>query len=146
MATTAQTRTPTMLWVIGILSLLWNCFGCYDYLMTNLKNQAYLAQFNPDILAYMDKLPAWTTGFWALGVWGGLAGAVLLLMRSRYAVWLYGVSLIGAVVGLGYQMFLTKMPAAMNEGAMRFMPWVIILIAAFQLWYAWNEEKKGVLR
>jgi hypothetical protein len=135
-----------MLWVIGILSLLWNCFGCYDYLMTNLKNQAYLAQFNPDILAYMDKLPAWTTGFWALGVWGGLAGAVLLLMRSRYAVWLYGVSLIGAVVGLGYQMFLTKMPAAMNEGAMRFMPWVIILLAAFQLWYSWNEEKKGVLR
>jgi hypothetical protein len=56
------------------------------------------------------------------------------------------LSLIGAVVGLGYQMFLTKMPPAMSEGPMRFIPWVIILIAAFQLWYAAREEKKGVLR
>jgi hypothetical protein len=146
MATTAQARTPVHLWIVGVLSLLWNAFGCYDYLMTNLKSQAYLAHMNPDMIAYMDRLPAWTTGTWALGVWGGLAGAILLLIRSRYAVWLFALSLVGAVVGLGYQMFLTQMPAAMTAGAGRFIPWVIIVIAAFQLWYAWNEEKKGVLR
>jgi hypothetical protein len=146
MATTAQARTPVHLWIFGVLSLLWNCFGCYDYLMTNLKNQAYLAQFTADQLAYFDSLPAWLTAFWALGVWGGLAGSILLLIRSRYAVWLFALSVIGAVVGLGYQMFMTQMPASLKEGFMGYMPWVIILIAIALFLYARAMEKKGVLR
>jgi hypothetical protein len=146
MATTAQVRTPAHLWIVGVLALLWNCFGCYDYLMTNLKNQAYLAQFGADQLAYFDSLPGWLTAFWALGVWGGLAGALLLLARSRHAVPAFVISLIGAVVGLGYQMFMTQMPASMKTGVMGFMPWVIIIIAALLLWYAWSVGKKGILR
>ena len=145
MATTAAGRTPAHLWIVGILSLLWNAFGCFDYWMTETGNAAYLSQFPADMLAYIDSLPAWTTAFWALGVWGGLIGAILLLMRNRYAVWAYAASLVGAVVGLGYQMFMTTMPASMTEGMMGAMPWVIIAVAAFQLWYAWSEEKKGVL-
>jgi hypothetical protein len=93
----------------------------------------------------MDSLPAWLTAFWAIGVWGGLAGSILLLMRSRHTVLVFGLSLVGAIIGLGYQMFMTKMPASMKEGAMGIMPWVIILIAAFLFWYSWNSEKKGVL-
>jgi hypothetical protein len=139
-------RTPAHIWIVGIVSLLWNAFGCYDYLMTNLKNQAYLSQFTPDQLAYYDSLPSWLTAFWAIGVWGGLAGSILLLMRSRYAVWAFALSFVGAVVGLGYQMFLTEMPASMKSGAMALMPWVIIIIAAVLLWYSWNAEKKGLLR
>lgn len=145
MAASAETRVPAHLWIVGVLALLWNGFGCYDYLLTNLKNQTYLTQFSADQLAYMNSLPAWLTGSWAIGVWGGLAGSILLLMRSRYAVWMLGLSLIGAIVGLGYQMFLTKMPASMKEGMMGIMPWVIILIAAFLFWYSWNAEKKGLL-
>jgi hypothetical protein len=145
MATTAQARTPVHLWIVGILALLWNCFGCYDYLMTNLKNQAYLAQFTADQIAYMDSLPSWLTAFWALGVWGGLIGAILLLIRSRYAVWAMGASFVGALVGLGYQLAMTTMPASMKQGMMGVMPYVIILITAFLFWYAWNAEKKGLL-
>ncbi len=146
MATTAHERTPAHLWIVGLLALLWNAFGCYDYLMTETANEAYLANFPADMVAYANSLPAWTTGFWALGVWGGLIGAVLLLMRSRYSVWTFALSLIGAVVGLGYQMFLTVMPESMSGGMMGLMPWLIIAVAAFQLWYSWSEEKKGVLR
>ena len=146
MATTVQDRAPVHLWIVGILALLWNCFGCYDYLMTNLENEAYLAQFTSDQLAYFDSLPSWLTAFWALGVWGGLAGSVLLLLRSRYSVWAFALSFIGALIGLGYQMFATEMPTSLKEGVMGIMPWVIILIAAFLLWYSWSMEKKGVLR
>ena len=145
MATTADARVPAHLWIIGILSLLWNAFGCYDYVMTETGNQAYLSQFPPEMMTYVDSLPAWTTATWALGVWGGLIGAILLLMRNRYAVWAYAVSLFGAVVGLGYQMFMTEVPAVMSEGFMGVMPWVIIAVAAFQAWYSLQQDKKGVL-
>lgn len=139
-------RTPAHLWIVGIVALLWNAYGCYDYLMFNTHNAAYLANAPADALAYMDRLPAWLTAFWALGVWGGLAGSILLLMRSRYSVWAYALSAVGAVIGLGYQLFMTEMPAAMKEGAMGVIPWGIILFALFLLWYSWNSEKRGLLR
>jgi hypothetical protein len=145
MATTAQARTPVHLWIVGIVSLLWACFGCLDYTMTNLKNPSWMAQMTPDQIAYMATLPSWLTGFWALGVWGALAGSVLLLMRSRYAVWAYAVSFVGALVGLGYQMVIATMPTSMKAGAMGMMPIFIILFAAFLLWYAMNAQKKGVI-
>jgi hypothetical protein len=146
MATTAEGRTPVHLWIVGILALLFNGFGCLDYTMTNLKNPAWLANMSADQLAYMDSLPGWLTGFWAIGVWGGLAGAILLLMRSRYAVLAMALSCIGAVIGLGYQMTMTNMPASMKAGAMGIIGWAIILITIFLLWYSWSMEKKGVLR
>lgn len=146
MATTARGRTPAHLWIVGFLALLWNAFGCYDYLMTVSANAAYLGKYPADQLAYLNSLPTWLTAFWALGVWGGLVGSVLLLMRSRYSVWAYGVSLIGCVVVMGFEMFMTAMPASMTEGAMAMMPWIILIVAAFLLWYSWNEENKGVLR
>ena len=146
MATTTETKAPAHLWVVGILALVWNAFGCLDYTMTNLKNATWLAKMSADQIAYMNSLPGWLTAFWAIGVWGGLVGSILLLMRNRYAVMAFGLSLVGAVVGLGYQIFLTKMPASMKEGGMAFMPWVIILIAAALYWYASSAQKKGVLR
>ena len=139
-------RAPAHLWIVGILSLLWNAFGCYDYLMTNLRNPAYLAAFPADQLVYLDSLPSWLTAFWALGVWGGLAGALLLLARSRHAILAFAISVVGAVVGLGYQMFVTEMPASMKEGVMGLMPWAIIAIAVAQLWYSRNVGKQGLLR
>ena len=146
MATTAEGRTPAHLWIIGILALLWSAYGCYMYWMTETANQAYLAAIPADQIAYMGSLPTWTTATWALGVWGGLAGSILLLMRSRYSVWAFAVSLFGAVAGLGYQMLMTQQPASMKAGAMAAMPWVIIGLCAFLFWYARAMEKKGVLR
>ena len=145
MATTAQARTPTHLWVVGILSLLWSCFGCLDYTMTNLKNAAWMAQMSADQTAFMNSLPSWLTAFWAFGVWGALAGSVLLLMRNRYAVWAYGLSLVGAVIGLGYQVTIADMPASMKAGMMGMMPYVIILVALGLFLYARAMEKKDVL-
>ena len=146
MATIARRATPAHLWIIGFLALLWNAFGCYDYLMIVTANAAYLGAMPGDQIAYMNGLPSWLTALWAVGVWGGLVGSVLMLMRSRYSVWAFGLSLVGAVVGIGYQMLLTARPASMSQGMMGMIEYVVIIVAAFLLWYSWSEEKKGVLK
>ena len=79
-------RTPRHLWVIGIVALLWNAIGAFDYLMTQTKNAAYLSGFPPEQLAFFYGLPAWVVAAWALAVWGGVLGSVLLLLRRRLAV------------------------------------------------------------
>lgn len=146
MATSVERSTPAHLWIVGILALLWNAFGSYDYLMTETGNQAWLSQFTAEQIAYWESLPGWLTAFWAIGVWGGLAGAILLLIRSRYAVWAFALSLLGIVVSFGYQFIATDMPASMTEGAMGIMPWAIFMVGAFLLSYSWSMDDKGVLR
>ena len=151
MATTARGGAPAHLWIIGIVSLIWNAFGCYDYLMTRLRDTDYLASMMPGsdpnaILAWVDSFPIWAQFGWGLGVWGGLIGAVLLLMRNRWAVWAFALSLIGALLGLGYQLFMAPPPPGVGEAMAKIMPVVIILVAAFQYWYSRAQEKKGVLR
>ena len=89
------TATPWHLWAVGMLALLWNGFGGYDYVMTQTNNAAYLAQFTPEQRAYFDSFPMWMEAIWAIGVWGGVLGSVLLLMRSKWAFHAFVASLIG---------------------------------------------------
>ena len=145
-------KTPVHLWVVGVLALLWNSFGCYDYLMTRMRNEEYFRSMAPDadpqaMLAWVDGFPLYAQFGWGLGVWMGLAGSILLLMRHRWAVPALLLSLIGAVIGLGYQILLAPpAPPPMNEGAMTMMPYVIILIAAALYYYAHRQKQAGVLR
>jgi hypothetical protein len=144
-------RTPVHLWIVGILSLLWSCVGCYDYLMTRMRNTDYLAKMMPKVdpnamLAWIDGFPLYAQVGWALGVWMGLLGSVLLLIRSRWAIWAFGLSLLGAVLGLGYQIALAPPLAGADDTMSKVVPYIIIAIALALFLYARAQEKKAVLR
>ena len=145
-------RTPAHVWIVGVLSLLWGCFGAYDYTMTRMRNTDYIASAMPGVdpnaaLAWVDSMPMYAQIGWGLGVWAGLLGAILLLMRSRWAMWSFGVSLVGALASLGYQIALAPpMPGAGESAMMKYMPYVIIAICVALFLYARAQAAKGVLR
>ena len=149
---TAGARTPVHLWIVGGLALIWSAFGCYDYLMTRMRNTDYLAEMMPNVdpnamLAWVDSFPIYAQFGWGLGVWGGLVGALLLLIRNRWAVLAFGLSAVGAVLGLGYQILAAPpLPGAAGDPMMDIMPYVIILIAVALFLYARAMRTKGVLR
>ncbi|WP_156389193.1 hypothetical protein [Brevundimonas sp. Root1423] len=142
------TRTPWHLWLVGVLSLLWNGYGGYDSVMSITQGESYwrASGMTDAMITYYNAMPTWMYGPWIIGVWGAIAGSILLLMRSRYAVHAFALSLLGAVGSLIYGLMnpMPELPPAM--AAMAWMPWVIVAIAAFLLWYAWTMGKKGVLR
>ena len=141
-------KTPWHLWAVGVISLLWNGYGAYDYLMTNTQGEAYMrsAGMTQPMIDYFNAMPTWMYVPWALGVWGAVLGSVLLLLRNRLAVWAFAVSLLGAVVSLIYGLMnpMPELPEAL--AMMKWMPWVIVLIAALLAWYARSMANKGVLR
>ncbi|MDQ3246368.1 MAG: hypothetical protein M3Q52_05665 [Pseudomonadota bacterium] len=143
------TRTPAHLWIVGLLSLLWNAFGAYDYTMTRTRNMDYLSSMPgvdaEEMLAYIDGFPLWAEIGWGLGVWGAILGSILLLMRSRYAVWSFAVSLVGAAVSFAYQLTSTA-PAGTEDGMMAFVPWIILAIALALFLYARAMRGQRVLR
>jgi hypothetical protein len=140
------------LWIVGVLSLFWNCFGAYDYTMTRTHNLAYLKSSMPGVdpnaaLAWIDGMPMYAQIGWGLGVWFALLGSLLLLVRSRFAVWAFGISLIGALLSIGYQLVLAPpMPGASQSPAMKAIPALIIVIAVALFYYARAIEKRFLLR
>ena len=139
-------RTPAHLWIVGILALLWNCFGAYDYTMSRMRDDGLSridvpAAIPTSMLAYMDALPIYAKIGWGLGVWAALLGSVLLLMRSRYAVHAFGLSLIGSILGLGYQLA-KPMPGVTGFMASG-LPIIIIAIALALFLYARGSEKRA---
>ena len=143
-------RAPWHLWMVGVVSLLWNAFGAFDYTMSQTRNEAYLAASAEsmgitaaEMIAFIDGFPVWQHAFWALGVWGALFGSVLLLARSRYAVWSFGISLLGLATTQLYQ---AMMPRPAWAEAASGMTVVIWSIATFLLVYAVSMRNKGVLR
>jgi cell division protein FtsX len=94
----------------------------------------------------MDAFPIYAKVGWALGVWGGLLGAILLLMRSRYAVWAFAVSMLGIVLSIGWQIVAAPPLSGADSGMYKVMPYVIILLGLFLLWYSRTMEQRDVLR
>ena len=138
--------TPSHLWIVGALATLWNAFGAFDYVMTQTDNADYLAQFTDPQRVYFASFPAWMEAAWACGVWGGLAGSLLLLARSRHAVLAFALSLAGLLASTIYQYVLNKAPADMMTPAMVGMNIAIWAIAIGLLYYALRMRGRGVLR
>lgn len=142
---TTSVKAPRHFWGVAVLSLLWNAFGCLDFAMTMVRNPGYLAQFPPEMIDFIDAFPAWAIVVWALGVWGALAGSMLLLLRSRWAVAAFAASLLGLALSTVYQ-FTAEMPEAMVTSGSLAMTAIIWIVAIGLLWFAARMRSRGVLR
>lgn len=139
-----RTHTPIHLWIVGVLALLWSAMGAFDYLATQMELDFYMSQFTESQLAYFYGFPAWVVSAWAIAVWCGLAGSVGLLLRRRWAVWMFGVSLLGMALTTVYNFVLTDGSAVMGTGGVIFT--VIIWVVAILLFvYSRRQAARRVL-
>ncbi len=139
----STSKAPWHLWLVGILALLWNGFGAFDFAATASRFEPWVSQFPQPAIDYIYALPMWNWIGWALGTWGGFIGSILLLMRNRLAVWAYGLSLLGAVGSNAITLF---DPPPADVGANATLTIIIIAIAAALLGYAYWLSRRGVLR
>ena len=138
-------KAPWHLWLVGIFALLWNGLGAVDYLMTETRNAAYLSAFTAEQIAYIDNVPKWTIATWAIGVWGGVLGGGLILLRRRLAVPVLAASLAGAAVTFFYNFVLSNGLQAMGGAGALVMPSVVIIIGIMLLLYSRNAVRSGRL-
>jgi hypothetical protein len=130
---------------VGIIAVLWNAIGAFDYLATQLRLEAYMSQFTPEQLAYFYGFPAWAVAAWAIAVWLALLGSIGLLLRKRWAVWLFGISIVGMLITALYNFVLTDGAKLMGSGAVTFTA-VIWFIAIFLFLYSRKMAERRVLR
>ncbi len=137
-------KTPVHLWIVGLISLLWNAMGAFDYSATELRLEFYMSQFTAEQLDYFYGFPAWAVAAWAIAVWGSLLGSVGLLLRKRWAVWMFGLAIAGLAITTLYNLSSNGFEL-MGDGAAAFTA-VIWVIAVLLLVYSLRMAGRGVLR
>lgn len=143
-ATAAPVPTPKHLWVVGALGLLWDSAGAFDYLMTQTRNESYMSAFTPKQLDFFYGFPTWVVFFWAIAVWGGVAGSVLILLRKRLAAPVLLASFASMVVTSIHNFVLADGAAVVGAAGLAFS--AVIFVAALGLWlYARKMVERGVL-
>ncbi len=139
-------KKPWHIWVVGIVSLLFNAGGAFDYVMTQTRNEEYMSNFTPEQLDYFYSFPTWVVAAWAIAVWCAVLGSLLLVLRRRWAVPVFGVSLAAMVVTFVQNFFLSgvKMQDVVGTEALIFSA-VIAVVAIALFFYAKWMAKRGVL-
>jgi hypothetical protein len=128
-------KTPVHLWIVGILAVLWNAVGAYDYIATQYKIESYMSQFTPEQLEYFYNFPVWVDAAWAIAIWASVLGSLALLMRKPLAAWLFGIAILGLATSSFYNFVLSDGKTIMGDDAVTFTA-VIWLIALFLYFYS----------
>jgi hypothetical protein len=132
--------------LVGILGGLWSLIGVVSFMLTQMNVEAVMSQFPPQQRAYFESFPLWAIAFWALGVFGGVVGCLLLLLKHRLAFHVLVASAIGAIVSnLGGVFLLGGLEVMRDTGGLGFTA-VPIVLGVVMAYYAWAMRKKGVLR
>jgi hypothetical protein len=131
--------TPWYLWAVGGLAILWNGLGTVLWGGTTFMPDTFLDGMPAAHRAYVSSLPSWSALTWGLGVLGGVAGSILLLLRNRLAVPVFALSLCGAVVNM--MVYVTNPPP---DGFFN-LPLTLFIIgfALFLLWFAHSMKRRG---
>lgn len=118
-------------WISSIIALLWNGAGSANYIAqtstTNVANMPEAYQ------VFINSRPAWATAAFAITVFAGTIGSILLLLKRYSAMYLFVLSAIAlAIVLIHAAIFVSE-----NSGYGSIILGVgsSILVAILLLWF-----------
>jgi hypothetical protein len=121
-------------WLISLFGLLWNVGGCINYVMQ--MNFEFVTTLPKTHQAIIIDRPLWATVGFAIGVFAGAIGSLLLLFKKALAQYVFIISLIGIIVTMIHtvNVVLTKIDFSLMEIIIMIV--LPIIMALFLLWYS----------
>ena len=153
---TSEPRAAAPGWFkfLAIIGLLWNILGVLSYLfytalidkmMTPEVLEAMPEADRANVEAQLELLastPAWATGAYAIAVFGGLLGCILMLMRRNLAVPVLGLSLAGVLVQNVHNFVVANTMDVLGATSL-ILPSVVLLFAILLLFAAIKAKNEG---
>lgn len=139
-------KTPWHLWVIGIVGTLWSAMGAMDYVMTKLRVESYMAAFTPEQLDFFYGFPIWVSAAWAIAVWGGVIGCILLLLKKSVAVEVLLASFIAMAITAIHNYGLSNGLEVIGDTFSLVFTAIIFVVVLGLYLYAKAMRAKGVLK
>lgn len=128
-------------WVLGIAALIWNVLGSVNFMMQT--NPDIVARFPETHQAIINGRPIWATAGFAIGVFGGALGSVLLLLRKSAAGYLFIASLLGVIAATVHTVRIAASAVQFSNFELVMMIPMPVAVAGFLVWYLKWAERRG---
>lgn len=136
-----QSKVPAWFWVAAVLALLFECLGCYFYLAEVMMTDEQIAALPIDQGAMLAARSGFYYAAFAVAVWVGLTGTVLLLMRQKLAEPLLLVSLLGVVAQFVIALLTPAMSEVTPDSAYT-LP-IVIFVVCYGIWMLSRRARKN---
>ncbi|MFK7993181.1 MAG: hypothetical protein AB8B87_03525 [Granulosicoccus sp.] len=143
----SEAKTPWHLWLIGIIAVLFNFIGVFDFVMSMAQGAEYQASagMTPEQIAHYQEMPAWMMVVWFVGVFGAFLASILLILRKKLALPMFVISLVVFLISLVYHYLLSDGGAVLGQ-AMAIASAVIAGLLVLFIWYTRFMVTRGVVR
>ena len=138
------TKPTPLYWLISIIALLWNCMGVAAYLGQAYMSDEALKMLPEENQLYFSNVPAWVTAAFAIAVFGGFLGSIGLIIRKKWANFLFVISFLALVAQHVYNFFIQNYVEM--TGSQMILPIVTFIVALFLIYFSKQNSEQGVLK
>jgi len=141
MADNFTKRVHWSFWVIAVFGLLWNIGGSINYILqTDLD---FVSSLPATHKAIIEGRPFWATGGFAIGVFGGAIGCLLLLLRKYHSLYVFILSLAGIAVTMIHTANVVRSTPVFTFSDIFIMMALPLIVAAILIWYTLMTKRMG---
>jgi len=144
MSAQVLSNPPKWFWFAAGSALLWNLIGVTTYIVSVTMSADAIAALSEAEQRLRDATPAFVTGAYATAVFAGTFGAMFLLLRRKWAVSAYSVSLVCLLVQFGYMLLAMNIITA-TGAVSAILPVTIIIIGLLMLRLSHFARRSGWL-
>ncbi len=138
--------TPWHFWLVVVVAFVWHLIGVIDYTATQFDLDFWMSMATDRQEGFIETMPDWIDGAWAIAVWGGLLGVILMALRVGFAPLILAISFIAMLALTLWLLFFATPPLVSVSGATALAVIVCSVIVTMLLWlYARAMHKEGVI-
>jgi len=129
-------RKPSNLfWVISSIALVWNLMGVFNYLDQAFMTDKILETLPKEQQILYQDVPAWVNAAFAIAVFSGTLGSLLLLLKKKIATTFFIISFLGIVGQMSYGLLIDQNSDSYGPMGIA-MPIIIIAFGGYLIWYS----------
>ncbi len=143
MTDSTSQKVPVVFWIIAVIAIIWNAMGVNQYLQQAYQTDAFKAGMpSEEALEMAINTPSWAMSAFAVAVFFGLLASIALILKKRLAIPLFLISLIGIIVQMIHNVFISDSVELMGSIAIIF-PIIILVIGVFLYFYSKRSMANG---
>ncbi|MDC9519895.1 hypothetical protein PSH55_02010 [Pseudoalteromonas sp. Angola-31] len=125
-------------------ALIWNLLGVFAFIMHLMMTPEMISKLPLDQQAAYSDVPLWSTIAFAVAVFGGTLGCILLLAKNALATPTFALSLVAIFIQQFYNFIVINSIKMLGVSAV-FMPILVIVIAFLLLYLSIKSKQQGWL-
>jgi hypothetical protein len=141
----SELKIPVWFWVVAVIGLLWNAMGVMAFIQSMMMTTEALMKLSEAEQQLIKNTPAWANQAFAIAVFAGFIGCLLMIFKRKLALPILIVSLLAVLVQMYNAFFIMDSIAVFGPGG-AIMPAMVIVIGILLIWLAKFAISKAWLK